>query len=107
TGTAGGSTIVIPRTVLVNGVAKDLTTYDLRGVRLEIVTDRTVVRTSIFSYTVVGSTLVLTVTGAWSNDATPQLGDVFRLTLDDAVRGEPSSIVQNSIYAENVNLGVL
>ncbi len=103
----GTTTLVIPVAVLLDGAPGTLAGRDLRGVRLEIVTAGGVVRTSILAATLVGSQLVLTVSDPWRAAATPKLGDVFRITLDDAVRGLPAIVVTNSITAGNTNLGVL
>ena len=107
--TPSSTFIVIPVSATVDGVVRALTIAELVGSRIEIVRGAKVVRTRIVSAVLNagGTTYTLTVLDPWPAGSTPILGDQFRITLDDTVRGVVTSTVLDTIFADNVNLGVL
>ncbi len=104
------TTFVVPAVgVLVGGGSTSLLASDLRGARIEIVRGGAVVRTRIVDAVSSGggTTVTITVLDAWPAGRTPQPGDEYRITIDDAERGAVSSVPLDTIVAGNVNLGVL
>ncbi len=105
---AAPTTFVVPVTGLVNGSSTDLRSIDLRSARLEIVRGGAVVRTRIVGLVDNGNgTVTFTVLDPWPAGRTPQLADEYRITVDDAVRGVVDQAPVDTIFAENVNLGLL
>ena len=103
------TTLVIGSSALVGAAVRALTIAELIGARIEIDRGGRVVRTRVRSAVagVEAGTLLLTVVDTWPAAAEPEADDIYRITLDDAIRGFASSISGSTLTDSSASFGSL